>query len=180
MHLVSILIQDMSDASSESRAAVGALYLDHHSWLLTRLRRRVRSHADAEDLTADTFVELIKARVDPLSLNEPRAFLTTIAQRLLYRFQRRSVLEQAYLERLAALPQALAPSPEDQALVLESIVALDRALSSLCTEAKTAFLCHQLDGMSHDEIAACLNVSVRTVGRYMQQAMACCYLLELD
>lgn len=170
----------MPEPSADPKSAVRTLYLDHHGWLLSRLRRRTRNHADAEDLTADTFVEIVRSRVDPLSLGEPRAFLTTIARRLLYRFQRRAALERAYLERLALLPEALAPSSEDQFLVMEAIRLLDDALATLTIEARTAFLCNQLDGMSHEDIAACLNVSVRTVGRYIRQAMTCCYLAEWD
>jgi RNA polymerase sigma-70 factor (ECF subfamily) len=45
---------------------------------------------------------------------------------------------------------------------------------------KAAFLYSQLDGLSYVDIAAKLNLSERTVSRYMKQALRQCYLCELQ
>lgn len=64
--------------------AVQRLYDAHHGWLFGWLRRRLGNSADAADLAQDTFVGLLGAyrrRALP-DLQEPRAYLTTIAKRL--------------------------------------------------------------------------------------------------
>jgi RNA polymerase sigma-70 factor (ECF subfamily) len=49
------------------------------------------------------------ARVNPDSIEQPRAFLATIAQRLIFDRHRPRKLELAYLERLLVLPNGSRP-----------------------------------------------------------------------
>nr|WP_246889726.1 sigma-70 family RNA polymerase sigma factor [Pseudomonas protegens] len=158
---------------------MGFFFSDHHRWLLQHIHKRLGNRADAEDTAADTFCQLLAAEVDPDSIEQPRAYLSTIARRLMFDRHRRRQLEQAYLQRLSALPELLAPSPEEQLLLVEALVAIDRALDGLPLIVKTAFLYSQLDGLSYVAIARKLELSERTVSRYMKQALRQCYLSEL-
>nr|WP_239482255.1 sigma-70 family RNA polymerase sigma factor [Pseudomonas insulae] len=159
---------------------MGFFFGDHHAWLLQHVQRHLRNRADAEDTAAETFCQLLAARVDPDSIAQPRAYLSTIARRLIYDRHRRRQLELAYLERLAAVPEALAPSPEEIALLVEALTAIDRTLAGLPQVVKRAFLYSQLDGFSYQEIGRRLGVSERTVGRYMTQALQQCYLTGMQ
>lgn len=163
-----------------STCKLGFFFSDHHRWLLQHIQRQLRNRADAEDTAAETFCQLLTARVDPTTLERPRAFLSTVARRLIYDRYRRQRLEQAYLERLALLPEEVAPSPEEKLLLLEALTTIDRALSELPLVVKQAFLYSQLDGLSYVEIARRLGVSERTVSRYMTQALRQCWLSELQ
>lgn len=155
---------------------LGFFFSDHHRWLLQHVQRQLRNRADAEDTAAETFCQLLSSRVDPQSLEQPRAFLSTVARRLIYDRYRRQRLEHAYLERLALLPEEFAPSPEEKLLLLEALTSIDRTLSDLPLAVKQAFLYSQLDGFSYAEIGRRLGVSERTVGRYMTQAIRQCWL----
>lgn len=160
--------------------AIAHLYTAHHGWLLGWLRRRIGNGWDAADLAQDTFVRLLAApdatpeKQRGWQLDEPRAYLALVAKRLLVNLHRRRALEQAYLETLAWLPESLAPSPEQRALLLEALQQIDAALDGLPAPVRTAFLLAQLEGLGHAAIAARLGRSERTVKRYMVQAMACC------
>ncbi len=157
-------------------SALGFFFSDHHRWLLQHVQRQLRNRADAEDTAAETFCQLLNASVDPASIEQPRAFLSTIARRLIADRHRRKRLEQAYLERLAQLPETSMPSPEERLLLLEALDAIDRTLDGLPLAVKKAFLYSQLDGFSYVEIGRRLGVSERTVSRYMTQALRQCYL----
>ncbi len=87
------------------------LYLDHHPWLQSLLRKRLGNREDAADLAHDTFVRVMRSELSPTDLCEPRGFLATVARGLVADLFRRRTLEQAYLEYLAALPEEQAPSP---------------------------------------------------------------------
>ncbi|HWV09823.1 MAG TPA: sigma-70 family RNA polymerase sigma factor [Pseudomonas sp.] len=163
---------------SRSSTKLGFFFTDHHRWLLQHVQQRLRSRADAEDTAAETFCQMLVSQVDPDSIEKPRAYLSTIARRLIFDRHRRRQLELAYLERLAALPEQLAPSPEEQALLVEAISAIDRSLAGLPVLVKTAFLYSQLDGLTFVEIAQRLDISERTVSRYIKQALRQCYLSE--
>lgn len=162
--------------SSPTTSKLGFFFSDHHRWLLQHVQRRLSNRADAEDTAAETFCQILASSVDPDSIEQPRAYLSTIARRLIFDRHRRRQLELAYLERISLLPEMLAPSPEELALLVEALTAIDRTLSGLPQVVKKAFLYSQLDGFNYVEIGRRLGVSERTVGRYVAQALQQCLL----
>jgi RNA polymerase sigma-70 factor (ECF subfamily) len=169
----------MSAAESVMHQEVQALYCDHHGWLQTWLRRKLGDSFAAADLAQDTFVSVITTGATA-DIREPRPFLATIARRLMAHRHRRQVLEQSYLEALAALPQDMAPSPEVQLLAIEALHQVDRVLDSLPPAAKEAFLLAHLEGLSYAEIAERLAVSASSVKQYLSRANRQCFFGMAD
>lgn len=160
--------------------SIAELYVDHHRWLHAWLRKKLGCTHRAADLLHDTYLRLLN-RAEVPQLEEPRAFLVTVAQRVLSNHWRHERIERAFMETLAQWPTAVAPSAEEKACLLETLIEIDRLLDGLPTVVKRAFLHAQLDGMSHGEIAAALNISLSSVKRYLIKAGAQCYFaLELD
>lgn len=148
---------------------VQALYSDHYGWLKGWLQRKLGCSAQAADLTHDTFERLlVSPQVE--AIIEPRAFLTTVAKRVLANHFRRREIERAYLEALATLPEPQSPSPESRAIALETLVEIDLMLDGLPSAAKQVFLLAQVDGLPYAAIARELDISVSTVKRYMLKA----------
>ncbi|PUA29536.1 MAG: RNA polymerase subunit sigma [Cellvibrio sp. 79] len=154
------------------------LYRDHQPWLKLWLQRRLGCSHNAADLAQDTFVRLL-AKPEQESLNNPRAYLRTIAHGLLVNWFRRKDLERAYLEALAALPEEEAPSPELRYQLLEMLEAVDQMLHQLPTPVRRAFLLAQIEGLKYEEIANQMEIALITVKRYMKQAFVQCLTLEL-
>ncbi|WP_159916881.1 sigma-70 family RNA polymerase sigma factor [Pantoea sp. 18069] len=148
---------------------VAGLYNEHHRWLSAWLRNRLGDAHQAADIAHDIFVRLL-AREMPVEAREPRAFLTTVAQRALFSHYRRQQLERAYLDALAHWAPTLAASPEERAILLETLVEIDRMLDGLPALVRRAFLLSQLDGLKQAEIAQELNISLATVKRYLVKA----------
>jgi RNA polymerase sigma factor (sigma-70 family) len=159
---------------------IATLYTDHHGWLRAWLRKKLGGAEQAADLAQDTFVRVLSGsdRLED-SLAEPRAFLVTIAKRVLSNHWRREKLESAYLEALAQIPANVELSPEERAILLETLIELDRLLDGLPAVVKRAFLLTQLDGLTHAEVAKSLNISVTTVKRYIVKAGQQCYFGDL-
>ncbi|MEN5314776.1 sigma-70 family RNA polymerase sigma factor [Pseudomonas koreensis] len=153
---------------------VESLYHDHNRWLTGWLRRRLGCPESAADLAQDTFIRVLSAR-EPALITEPRAFLTTLAKRVLFNHYRRQDLERAYLETLAQMPEMTAPSEEDKAIILQTLIELDQLLDGLPRPVKRAFLLAQVDGLTYPQIAAELNISVATVKRHLNKAAMRCY-----
>jgi RNA polymerase sigma-70 factor (ECF subfamily) len=150
------------------------LFGEHHGWLYERLRARLGCRHDAADMAAETFAQVV-ALPDPQAIREPRALLTTIAKRLIFASWRRRDLERAYLDALAAEPEAYAPSAEQHALALEALLEVEHLLAGLSAKARAAFLLSQLDGLTYAQIAAELGVSVPRIHQYVMQGLRACY-----
>jgi len=154
--------------------AAAQLYRDHHRWLLQWLWRRTGCPHTAEDLSHDTF---LRAWSRPRSdvVRRPQALLRAIAHGVVVDHLRRRDLERAYLEALAQLPPQETPSPEVNASVFETLLAIDRLLRGLPARARSAFLLARLEGLSYPQVAERLGVSLSTVEKYMARALRHCY-----
>lgn len=163
-------------SSSTTSFDVQALYSEHYGWLRNWLRYKLGSATDAPDIAQDTFLRLlVRHQRQPLTIDRPRAYLSTVAHGLVIDHWRRRDLEQAWLETLAALPESETPSPETRAIVLEALLEIDRLLDELKPAVRAAFLLAQLEGLTSPQIAERLGISLATAERHIAQALRCCY-----
>ncbi|OWT71646.1 RNA polymerase subunit sigma [Achromobacter sp. HZ28] len=156
------------------QASVDALYRNHHGWLQGWLRRKLGNGCDAADLAHDTFVRVLRGRSQE-TIREPRAYLATIAHGLVVSHWRRKALEDAWLETLAAQPEPVAPSPEQRALILETLEQIAALLDGLPDRVREIFLYSQIDGLTYPMIASQLGITVNAVQKAMTRAVTQCY-----
>ena len=163
----------MSTAENALHQEITTLYSDHHGWLQGWLRKKLGNAFDAADLAQDTFARILATR-DLSAIQEPRAYLTTVAKGLVINWYQRQALERAYLDALALLPEPQVPSPEQRFLILETLHEIDAMLDALQAKVKRVFLLSQIEGLKYEEIAEQMQVSLITVKRYMKQAFLHC------
>ncbi|WP_201775725.1 sigma-70 family RNA polymerase sigma factor [Pseudomonas sp. 10-1B] len=163
-----------------AREPVDALYRDHHAWLLNWLQRRQPYGDQACDVAHDTFLQVLLRPQLVAGLRQPRAWLSSVAKGLLIDRYRRQKLEAAYLQALAQLPEAEAPSAERQLMLLQTLLQIDALLDGLPAKARMAFLLSRLEGMSYQNIAIQLGISLSSVEKYMAKAIRHCYQISLD
>lgn len=166
----------MSAAESIAQQQVQALYCDHHGWLFGWLRNKLGCAHNAADVAHDTFIRIIASRDALLGIEQPRAYLTTTAKRLIIDRARRQAIEQAYLAEMGLLADSLAcyPSPDETLMALEALDQIGAALQGISGKARDAFLLHYLEQQTHAAIAAQLGVSARMVQKYLIQALLQC------
>lgn len=160
----------------DSRRDLGNLYSEHHGWLYSWLRKKLRCPHQAADLAHDTFFRLFSFS-GLRDIQEPRAFLTTTASRLIIDAARRRKIEQKYLELCGDSHEAAltTPSPEELAVLGETLAIIAHMLEGLPPKCRQAFLMSRLDGMKHGDIADALGVSTSSVKKYIVTAMLHCY-----
>jgi RNA polymerase sigma-70 factor (ECF subfamily) len=163
----------MSGTDLSHRNDVGGLFRAHYSWLCARLRRHLGASSSVEDIAAETFLQLLESPgLTPI--REPRALLTTIAQRLIYQLWRRRELERQHLDQLQHLDQQQAISPEERLQLTQALHGLDRTLERLPGKVRATFLLSRIDGLTYPQIAAELGISQRSVSVYMTRTQALC------
>ncbi|WP_460140607.1 sigma-70 family RNA polymerase sigma factor [Pseudomonas sp. S2_E01] len=157
-------------------AAIERIYVQHHSWLYGWLKGKLHDACDAADVAHDTFVRLLGSR-DASQILEPRDYLATVARGLVIDRYRRRAIEVAYLQTLAERPEATAISEEDKALIIETLVAVDKALANLGARAQRIFMLSQIEGLTYQQIANQLKVSLTTVKKHMVRALTECSMI---
>jgi RNA polymerase sigma factor (sigma-70 family) len=160
--------------SASGTDVVQSLYANHHAWLQSWLRRRLGCSFEAADLAHDTYVRLIASRRFP-EPHESRAYLMQIARGLVVDLHRRRQIEAAFRDSLALMPEDLWPSAEEQAIVIETLTAIDAVLASLPLKVRETFLLSRFEGLTYSDIAIRLDVSVASVRKYMLKAVVACF-----
>ncbi|MED7667032.1 sigma-70 family RNA polymerase sigma factor [Pseudomonas moraviensis subsp. stanleyae] len=160
----------MSGADQSHRDTVECLFRAHYGWLCNCLRRHLLDVSGAEDIACETFAQLLEAP-SLTAIREPRALLTTIAQRLLYQHWRRADLQRRHLLQSDL---DVATSPEDLAQLAQTLDRLDRSLHRLPAKVRSTFLLARIDGLTYPQIAAELGISQRSVSVYMARSQALC------
>jgi RNA polymerase sigma-19 factor, ECF subfamily len=138
------------------------------------LVRRLRGEQGADDLAQEVYLRLLRMEKSEL-VRQPQAYVYTIASHVASQFRMREerslvkfdsqALQQAAEDPRHVLPDELAEQLSAQRLVakmLQDLPAMHRAVLVLCKR----------DGMSWDETAEKLGISVHTVKKYLYEAKA--------
>ena len=151
-----------------ARLSIDLLYREHAPQLRRRLRGRVGSVDEANDLVHDAFTRLLGAS-GPQNLREPRAFLNRIMRNLLIDRSRRlsTRIPHVELDDDIAVPPAQSHAIEVEQLRKRYTEIVD----SLPPRTREVFLLHRLDRLKCAKIAERLDISVRTVEWHLAQAV---------
>lgn len=117
------------------------------------------NRAEAEDITSETFVRVWTSR-EAIRVATVKAFLLTIARNLYLHGLRRRRREVLLDETVEASLRDPALGPEAAAAGGAELRAVLAALQSLPEVDRAALLMRAIDGMSYDEIARSLGISV--------------------
>ena len=140
--------------------------------LTAYFQRRVNSRNEAEDLTQEVFLRLVR-RLDVESLDNPEAFLFTTAVNLLRdRFRRGQTLRSHLAEVSLQQPGIEELSPERVFDSRQHLAKVIEALEQLDERSRDAFILHRLEGMKHAQIAELYGVSVSSVEKYIIKALS--------
>ena len=161
---------DATPGGEEERARVDILYRDHAAVLRRRLRARLGSTDEANEVLHDAFARLLGAR--PLrAVREPGAFLNRIVRNLLIDRSRRGSARPVHVTIESERENAVPPEQE-QAIELEQMRRRYReVIAALPPRMREVFVLHRLEGFSYKEIAVRLDISTRTVEWHIAEAI---------
>lgn len=154
------------------------------------LLRRVSNRSTAQDLAQEAYLRLLRIEKKHL-IRQPAAYLFRIAANLVYEFQlkeRRSsrVVSLDWLKELnieirpANSSQRGADNPEYAMEQREALKRIESALADMPPLYASVLILCKRDGLSHQEIADKLEISIHTVRKYLTRAVIACRALEAD
>jgi len=143
-----------------------------HRYLL----RRLRKPQDVDDLAQEVYLRLCRID-DEKAVEKPLAYLYGIASHVLADFRIEIECEREVIEHCGIdddewydCPSCILPDDLGERLNLQQQIA--RALAQLPATHAAVLLAHKRDGLSYDEVAAKLGLSIHTVEKYVTQAKA--------
>jgi RNA polymerase sigma-19 factor, ECF subfamily len=143
--------------------------------LLRFLARRVRNKSDARDIAHEAYVRLLRLDRKDL-IRDPQPYVYRLATHLIHEFELKRRADDARLVRWteeqaltaeAALPQADIDAPVLRARIHEAL----EALSPTC---RAVVVLHRRDGLTYEEIAAHLGISVGMVKKHLAVGLRHC------
>ncbi len=140
--------------------------------LMSYFVRRVRSHAEAEDLTQDVFVRL--STVDTDSFQSADAYVFRIAANLLADRSRRDKVRRRHVgEQLTLKDRDVDPlDPDRVSDGRRALSVLADRLWSLPDRSRAMFVLYRIEGMNKRSIAEAFGCSISTVDKQVAFAMA--------
>lgn len=156
---------------SQASAAADAAFRSERKRLFDFIRRRVRTEADAEDILADVFYQLVESYSVTEPIEKMTSWLLTVARNKIidwYRKRKPEPFRQRANE--SAPPLNLEdilfdPGQNPDVLYARSLVwtELADALEDLPDEQREVFVMHELEGKSFREIAELTGESINTL-----------------
>jgi RNA polymerase sigma-70 factor (ECF subfamily) len=133
---------------------------------------RILLNADAaQDVVQQAFIRLWRDRRDWRSGSSPRALLFTIVRNLALNERRSQRLRERWLG--SGQPARAGPAPPDQVLEYNELsAAVTHAIEQLPLRRREVFTLARFQGLSYQEIADLMGISVQTVANQMSLAMA--------
>jgi RNA polymerase sigma-70 factor (ECF subfamily) len=158
------------NSSGEGRPDVAGWYDQYHVRLLKYLRGSLRTASDAEDVSQEVFLRLLRVPEDRV-IDHPRAYLFRVAANVLNDWR----AGQKIFENRAPEDPDNVPGPDDCDEEYDDQKRTDQirhAINSLPTHYRAALLLSAQHGMTYREIASHMDVSERMVKRYIVKAYA--------
>ena len=152
---------DLSQVSRRFRPALMAFFL-----------RRVRIHAEAEDLTQEVFTRL--AATDYETIQSAEAYIFRMANNILLDRARREKVRADYRMSIWADDSLGIDhlSPARIADAREDIAAVVAALQELAERTRSIFILYRLENMDKRSIANSLGISISAIDKHLMRAQA--------
>ncbi|HET6631049.1 MAG TPA: sigma-70 family RNA polymerase sigma factor [Woeseiaceae bacterium] len=149
---------------------VAQWYDEYHLRLLNFLRAGLKAEADAEDVSQEVYLRLLRIPENRV-VEHPRAYLFRVAANVINDWRTgQKMLETRPTEELDRFA-----GPDDSADHYENarrLERIERALKALPAHYRATIVLKTTHGMTYEEIAAHLGVSERMVKRYIVKAYA--------
>lgn len=162
--------------SRPNQKFVHAVFEEYHDELHRYLISRLRGRAlDAEDVVQETYLRLLRMK-DADAVRHPHAYVYRVAWNVVRELGLKEQAQANLPEQLTdpSMPVESSEQPDDAAEHRIHLRALERALKCLPPTTQAILILRKRDGLTREEIAEQLGISVHTVKKHLLKAVAWC------
>ncbi|MDE1178978.1 sigma-70 family RNA polymerase sigma factor [Paraburkholderia sp.] len=156
--------------------SLASAFVMHYQSLIAFARRRAASAEAAADIVHDAFVRI--ATLDaPERVLQPQAFFVRMVENLVIdRFREQRAADTVIVAGFASTDEppdypSDAARPDLLAQASQTAHRIDMIVAALPPRCREVFLLRKIDGLSHDDIAARLNISRNMVEKHLRRAL---------
>lgn len=157
----------------EERAAFARAFRENYPALVTFVRRRVATGAEADDIAQEAYLRVLRYREDK-SPEDLRALLFTIATNLIGMRGRGARGRQWVPLQDELILVADAPSPDRQIDGERQIGRLAAVIEKMPSKCQQVFLLRRIHGLTQQQIAERMGISIKAVEKHITTALAIC------
>ena len=141
------------------------IYSSYRELLCLYAKRILDNREDAEDIVNDTFLKLWETRDQMHKTKSLLAYIYRSVRNDCLDFLKHRQVISEYVTSLSSDPDIVHDDAHPLSLILsnESVNEIERAIDSLPSRCKEIFLLARLEGLSHQDIAKQLGITVNTV-----------------
>lgn len=150
-------------------ADIAGWYRQYHQRLLKYLRGNLRTESDAQDVSQEVFLRLLRVPEETV-IEHPRAYLFRVAANVVSDWRSGQKMCQTPLEDPDSLPAA--GNTDDDYDRQKRQEQIRQVVATLPVHQRTALLLSTQHGLTYKQIAETLDVSERAVKRYIVKAYA--------
>lgn len=160
---------------TSSRANLKDVFIENYEGLKSSISRYIKRPHDVEDIVQETYVKSYQAQQNT-SIDNIKAYLFTTARNLSFKHQALHANKVTdYLEDLG-LSEVINETArlEDEIQAHQQFSIFCEAVRELPLQCRRVFILKKVYGLSHEEIAQRLGISVSTANQHLAKGMARC------
>ncbi|MDR1881339.1 MAG: RNA polymerase sigma-70 factor [Prevotella sp.] len=159
-------------ALSDSQAAFKSLFSAYFQRLMRFTSLYLPTPAEAEEVVSDTFLTIWNNRKELPGIVHFDSYIYSIARNKAISYYRSQHIEKVMLkEKEIDLFYQTETTPEEELITKEEISRLDAAINALPNKCKTVFKLVREDKLKYKDVAAILDISVKTVETHLATAI---------
>ena len=131
----------------------------------------IRTPAQAEEITHEIFIKVWKHRDKLPAIDQPEAYLLTIAARHTLDQIKKRLNENKMLQGLSASKENSHNDTEEKLLLRDRAALVQQAIRQLPPQQRSVYELSRQEGMNYEQIAAQLQISPNTVRNHLVKAL---------
>ncbi|MBV4360395.1 RNA polymerase sigma factor [Pinibacter aurantiacus] len=156
--------------SEGDEGAFRMLYDQYHKQIFSQAYIYLKSSELASDMVQEVFVKIWSARQKLPEVIDIKSYIFIVTRNIIVSDLRKKIFHR-YLDQEAESIEADGILPDRQLSLKESMAIVHKAIEGFPTQQKKTYTLSRVHGLSHDEIAKELNISVETVKSHIKQAL---------
>ncbi|RRB18383.1 RNA polymerase sigma-70 factor [Larkinella knui] len=152
-------------------AGIALLFQHYYQPLCSHVVRFVSSKEIAEDIVSDIFYEFHVGRIYRTITTSYRAFLFTAVRNRAFDYVRAEMKRSTSLDQAERLSFPVEQQPDSVTQFEELYHDVEKAIDAMPMKQRQVYVMHRFEGRKYAEIAAELNLSLRTVEVHMYRAI---------